>query len=112
MPACKIIALTKAFPGREHEFNEWYENVHIPEVLSFPGMKQAQRYEKVKTLMGEESNECLAIFHIDIDDEEVLLAAMERAAIEGTATPTDSVDMETVRVSLFRGCGGPFYPGV
>ena len=46
----------------------------------------------------------------DVGDDSVLLAATERAAIEGTATPTDSVDMDAVRVSLFKGSGGLFYP--
>jgi hypothetical protein len=32
------------YPGKEAEYNEWYDNVHIPDVLSVPGVVSAQRY--------------------------------------------------------------------
>jgi hypothetical protein len=30
------------------EFNEWYNNEHLPELLSVPGILSAARYEAVK----------------------------------------------------------------
>jgi len=31
-------------PGQEEEFNEWYDNTHIPEVMSIPEIVSAQRF--------------------------------------------------------------------
>lgn len=40
-----LIALVNAVEGKDAEFNEWYSNIHIPEVVALPGFVSAQRYE-------------------------------------------------------------------
>lgn len=40
-----LIALVNAVKGKDAEFNEWYSNTHIPEVVALPGFVSAQRYE-------------------------------------------------------------------
>jgi len=44
--AYKFIQVVFSNPvaDREDEFNEWYDNVHIPELLTVPGMLSATRY--------------------------------------------------------------------
>ncbi len=39
-----MIVYTKPAPGREKEFNDWYSNVHISEILAVNGFKAAQRF--------------------------------------------------------------------
>ena len=36
MAKCKIIALTTPAEGKEAEFHDWYQNTHLPEMVSFP----------------------------------------------------------------------------
>lgn len=43
MAQYRFIALSNAVEGREDEFNDWYDNRHIHDVLTIPGFKQAQR---------------------------------------------------------------------
>ncbi len=38
------VVFSNPVAGREDEFNEWYDNVHIPELLTVPGMLSATRY--------------------------------------------------------------------
>ncbi len=106
MTKFKIVALTKPVMGKEAEFHEWYENTHIPEMLLFPGMKKAQRYKQVTTLMGEEANPWLAIFDVELNDSKELLDEMKRAADLGRTTSTDAVDMDTVQEALFEAKDG------
>ena len=40
-----LVESSCADPAREDEFNSWYNNVHIPDVLSCPGFIGATRYE-------------------------------------------------------------------
>jgi hypothetical protein len=42
--------MTNAKPGRDQEFNDWYTNVHLPEVCSVPGIKSARRFEHSRSL--------------------------------------------------------------
>jgi len=32
------IVFSNPFEGKDDEFNEWYDNVHLPQVLAMPGV--------------------------------------------------------------------------
>ena len=38
-------------PEKEQEFNQWYNNIHLPTVLAVPGFKSGRRFQRVS---GEE----------------------------------------------------------
>ncbi|CAH1663837.1 MULTISPECIES: DUF4286 family protein [unclassified Chelatococcus] len=40
-----LLVLTNAVEGREEEFNEWYNDRHLDDVLQVPGIVAAQRYK-------------------------------------------------------------------
>lgn len=40
-----MVVQTNPKPGREDEFNAWYDNVHLKEVLQVPGFVAARRFE-------------------------------------------------------------------
>ncbi|GAA1011733.1 hypothetical protein Aple_012930 [Acrocarpospora pleiomorpha] len=39
-----IVVFTCAVEGKDAEFNEWYDNVHLPELLELPSIRSAKRY--------------------------------------------------------------------
>ena len=45
MASHKLIALTNPTPGMEQEFEKWYVNTHLPDVLDVPGFKTAQLFK-------------------------------------------------------------------
>ena len=61
----------------EREFNEWYNQYHVPERVSVPGILSARRYELCD---GEGALKYLAIY--ELEDEAVLHgeAYLENAA--------------------------------
>ncbi|MES2572301.1 MAG: thrombospondin type 3 repeat-containing protein, partial [Verrucomicrobiota bacterium] len=38
MPLCKLIALTTPVAGREQDYHDWYNNVHLPELVNGLGL--------------------------------------------------------------------------
>jgi len=42
------LVLTNAVPGREEEFNRWYTEQHLPDVLRVPGVVSAQRFSRTE----------------------------------------------------------------
>ena len=44
-------------PGMEEEFDKWYIEKHIPEVLKFKGIRKATRY-KIIPIEGEDLGNC------------------------------------------------------
>jgi primosomal replication protein N len=40
-----LVVMTNAVEGKDQEFNHWYSNVHLGEVVAIPGFVSAQRYK-------------------------------------------------------------------
>ena len=51
---------------RETVFNDWYDNIHIPDVLETPGFIRATRYKN--TDPSDEKGKFLATYEIETDD--------------------------------------------
>lgn len=41
----QLIVLSNAVAGRDVEYNEWYEHIHLPDVLRNPGFVSAERFK-------------------------------------------------------------------
>jgi hypothetical protein len=71
---------TNCEAGREAEFNEWYENVHLRDLLSVDGIVAAQRFQltgpgpQTVTRSGEPAvAQYLAIYELDTEDTDAVL---------------------------------------
>ena len=53
-------------PSKEKEFNDWYDNIHLPDLLKMPGFIGAKRYEIGEPVEGE--GKYLALYQIETDD--------------------------------------------
>lgn len=51
---------------REAVFNDWYDNIHLPDVLETPGFIRATRYENTDPPEGK--GKFLAVYEIETDD--------------------------------------------
>jgi len=40
-----MFVMTNCVPGTDAEFNDWYDRIHLPDVLKVPGVVAAQRYK-------------------------------------------------------------------
>ena len=58
-----------------HEFNEWYDNIHVPDIMTIPGFKTATRYinPDISTL---ETGKYLAIYNIETNNINDIITAM------------------------------------
>ncbi len=54
-------------PARETEFNDWYDNMHIPDMLQVPGMIKASRWVNASPLEGQR-RKYLALYELETDD--------------------------------------------
>jgi len=44
-PATILLTSVDIAPGAEEEFNRWYNEQHLPQVMACPGFRSAARYE-------------------------------------------------------------------
>ena len=89
-------------PLREEAFNEWYSNVHIPDVLTNPGFTNAARYKQVfvPNTGYEKSNpnvlesKYLATYEIETGDINMVIRTMlERAKSRDKSRSTDRFNL-------------------
>jgi hypothetical protein len=53
-------------PSREKEFNDWYNNIHLPDILEIPGFMRAVFCENTNPSEGQ--GKFLAMYEIETDD--------------------------------------------
>jgi hypothetical protein len=65
-----LVALNGPTPGSDPaELERWYEEVHMPDLLSVEGIKTARRYKTVRgKFPGSELWPAVAIYEIETDD--------------------------------------------
>lgn len=56
-------------PAREAEFNDWYDNIHLPDMLEVPGMIKATRWMSARPAEGDRRR-YLALYELETDNLE------------------------------------------
>lgn len=86
MKNCVLVVYSNPVDGREDEYNDWYNRIHLPDVLKVPGFVSAQRFEISGSAgfgnggPGNTGWRYLAIYEFATDDPAAAFAAlMERA---------------------------------
>jgi hypothetical protein len=92
----KLVVLTNATEGNDQEFDEWYDKIHIPEVLAVAGFVDANRF---KFRAGDDRWKHLAIYEIEAESADKALATLNETALSGKMQMTDTLD----EVTLFHG---------
>ncbi|MFK7897342.1 MAG: hypothetical protein AB8G23_16000 [Myxococcota bacterium] len=90
-------------------FNQWYDEVHLGEVLSVPGVVAASRYELADAQMmpGEDGfgRRFLAIYEIEADDLESVRDRIRATSGDRTHSPTLELD-PLPAMAIYRSLGG------
>jgi hypothetical protein len=98
-----FVVLTNPTPGKEAEFNEWYNKVHIPDVLNVPGFVAAQRFKLADAQFGdsERDHRYLALYEIDSDDVQACLNELQKRVGSADMEISDAIDMKDVFAAMF-----------
>lgn len=109
MKQFRFLVFTKPVEGREKEYDDWYQNVHLRDLVAVPGYKSAQRfrlnrvYQKPQMAPAEEPYRNLAIYNIEADDLDTVIAGMKRLA--GKVHITDALDNPASSAIFYEECG-------
>lgn len=99
------VVFSNPYPGRDDEYNQWYDSTHVPEVLAIPGIVSAQRYDlrqlrREKDAGTEPEFRYLAIYEIEGDPDEVM-AKLGAAVRNGDVVMNDSFDRTAAKLSFW-----------
>ncbi|MDA4106818.1 DUF4286 family protein [Mycolicibacterium holsaticum] len=100
------IVFSNPLDGRDDEFNDWYDNVHIPDLLAIPGMLSAQRYDlknaEIYDMEGGTAPEHrYAIIYEMEGDVDTILNKIQDGVTAGKITMADCLDMSSWRLSFW-----------
>ncbi len=79
MATSLLVVMTNPQDGKEDEYNAWYTDVHVREVVDIPGFVSAQRFKLADAQMGPQGDHrYLAIYEVE-GDPAAALAALKAA---------------------------------
>jgi hypothetical protein len=100
MGSYRFLVFSNPAPGREVDYNRWYDDIHLGEVLSVPGFTAAQRHRLVANEDAPQRFSYLAIYEIEGDDPMPALGELMARAGDGRLQMSEALgDVET---SLFE----------
>jgi hypothetical protein len=89
-----------AKPGREAEFNDFYDRQHIPDVLKSPGFVRCRRLRA----LGEAgpAGKYVALYEIESDDPEAVISRLYRLLGTDSLPPNPATDRSQTKVTLYE----------
>lgn len=86
-----VVETSPASPERDQEYNDWYNDIHLIDVLKLSGFTAARRFRK---LDEGGAHGYLAIYEVEADDLKAAQAGLGVAGGDGRLRMTDSLGMD------------------
>ena len=103
MTTYHVLIFLNPVEGREDDFQEWYENTHLDEVLATTGMRSAQRFGLEMAVGLEMPNSHLAVYETEADSAEEVMDRLN--STRDQRAQTDSMDAANVAMWVFSALG-------
>lgn len=99
-----LMALCNATEGHDREFNDWYTNRHLPDVLKVPGFQAADRYEIVTqaSVPASPLPRYLSLYEVEADDIAATHAALASVANSPAMPVSPTLDRSSALRAYFR----------
>ena len=99
-----VVLSNPTTPGQEAEYNEWYNKIHIPDVLNVPGFVAAQRFTLADAQLGDgpHAHRYLALYEIETDDAKTTLKELQKRVGTADMVMSDGIDMKGISAGLFE----------
>jgi hypothetical protein len=97
-----MIVFTNPVPGEEDEYNAWYDDQHLADVLGIDGICGAERFELLPSSADASPprHRYLAIYEID-GDPQTIMTKLSRQAREGSLPISPSLDQGSISVTIW-----------
>ena len=98
MPKHIMVVFTDPTPDNDEQYNTWYNEVHLPEVLSTEGFVRAQRYKVSDMMPGVTDHGYVAIYEMETDDPKAAMKALRGQS--KTFNLSDAADLRHAKMFL------------
>jgi hypothetical protein len=94
MPRFLFLVHSNAVDGREDDYNDWYTNEHLDDVVAVEGVVSAQRFKFTGNSVADLENphDYLAIYEIEIEgDPQPVLDELRSRRVSGAMRVAESI---------------------
>ena len=99
-----FVVITNAIAGQEQEFNTWYDQRHLADVLRIPGFVASRRFELAQP-QSDLPGRYLALYELETDDPQAALAELTRRAGTEQMVISEALDASKASATLFAALG-------
>jgi len=100
MTAYNFVVLSNPVAGKDAEYNDWYTNTHLGDVLRVKGFTGARRYKLDETAEG--THAYMALYEMETDDPQKVIADMMAKAGTPELMISPAIDIEGVTTVLYK----------
>ncbi|MDG1204540.1 MAG: hypothetical protein P8N51_04140 [Pseudomonadales bacterium] len=94
------IVRSNPLEGREADFNQWYSDIHLPEVMKIEGFLSANRFKLADVqVVTAQAHGYMVIYEIDSNDVPGTLRNLRQATWLNMG---DSIDLASLDISIFE----------
>jgi len=97
-----LVVSSSPKPGREAEYAEWYDKVHLPDVCRATGVLNGRRIIALEFSPTPPPGAQLSIFDLDVDDPASVMAEIMERTKSGDFGSSDSVDPASVKIWYYK----------
>ena len=105
MPGALLVVFSNAVDGQDEEFNRWYTEVHVPDVIKLGGATVGRRYRSagVALMPGiPQPGNYAAIYEVEsdtIEKIEAVAATLQGSLSTGEADISPTMDLPSVQAA-------------
>lgn len=97
------VVLSNPVQGREDEYNDWYTNTHLTDVIAVPGFVAAQRFRLHDAkAQGAPQQRYMAIYTLRSDEPEAVLASLTALVETGQMTISEAFSQDGLSDNLYE----------
>lgn len=97
-----LVVPSAAHPGREAEYNTWYDDIHLAEFCALPGVVSGRRFDALPSSPAKPPAPCLAIYEIETENPLDVLAELGRRATAGEIAISPALDVSSASMWLYE----------
>lgn len=104
MGSYKFVVFTDPVEGRDEEFNRWYSDEHLADVVAVPGVTSAARFRLAAPGAGAMPNQYLAIYEFDTDDPKSVFDEIFKRWGTSAMPMSSTLNDKTFNAAIFEPC--------
>ena len=97
-----LVVPSSAKPGQDDDYNRWYDETHLGDLLAIPGVTAGRRYDADPASPNPPDARYLAVYEIETDDPGQVLAELGRRAQAGEMKISPALDASSARMWLYK----------